>query len=123
MRSLIATVFSVTTLLSVSSSAFAQGAQPTPQPTPQLTPQPTPGPTPSTASSSQPTTPPDYMRAWPEPGRYHPCPASVGFGNGRSVCLGLDEHVHVARSADGYGYRHHYGYHYGYAVPVFEKNG
>ena len=102
MRSLIATVFSVTTLLSVSSSAFAQGAQPTPQPTPQLTPQPTPGPTPSTASSSQPTTPPDYMRAWPEPGRYHPCPASVGFGNGRSVFLGLDEprrhvrHVHVA---------------------------
>src|SRR6516225_5424768 len=117
MRSLIAAVFFVATLLSVSSSAFAQGAQPTPelnpQPTPQLTPQPTPGPTPSTASSSQPTTPPDYMRAWPEPGRYHPCPASVGFGNGRSVCLGLDEH----------GYRHHYGYHYGYAVPVFEKNG
>jgi hypothetical protein len=133
MRSLIATVFSVATLLSVSSSAFAQGAQPTPelnpQPTPQPAPQPTPGPTPSTASSSQPTTPADYMRAWPEPGRYHPCPSSVGFGNGRGVCLGLDEprrpvrHVHVARSADGYGYRHHYGYHYGYAVPVFEKNG
>jgi hypothetical protein len=133
MRSFIATVFSVATLLSVSSSAFAQGAQPTPelnpQPTPQPAPQPTPGPTPSTASSSQPTTPPDYMRAWPEPGRYHPCPSSVGFGNDRSVCLGLDEprrrvrHVHVARSADGYGYRHHYGYHYGYAVPVFEKNG
>ena len=91
MRSLVAAVFSVATLLSVSSNAFAQGAQPTPQPTPQLTPQPTPGPTPSTASSSQPTTPPDYMRAWPEPGRYHPCPASVGFSPGRSVCLGLDE--------------------------------
>jgi hypothetical protein len=103
MRSLIATVLSVATLLSVSSSAFAQGAQPnplTPQPTPQLTPQPTPSPTPSTAAPSQPTTPADYMRAWPEQGRYHPCPASVGFGNGRSVCLGVDEprrHVrHVA---------------------------
>jgi len=133
MRSLIAAVLLVATLLSVSSSAFAQGAQPipqptpqptpqlTPQPSPQLTPQPTPGPTPSTASSSQTTK--EEFRAWPEPGRYHPCPSSVGFGNGRSVCLGLDEHVHVARSADGYGYRHHYGYHYGYAVPVFEKNG
>jgi len=111
MRSLIATVLSVATLLSVSSSAFTQGAQLnpqtpqptpqlTPQPTPQLTPQPTPSPTPTTAASSQPTTPADYMRAWPEQGRYHPCPASVGFGNGRSVCLGLDEprrHVrHVA---------------------------
>jgi len=141
MRSLIAAVLLVATLLSVSSSAFAQGAQPipqptpqptpqltpqpspqlTPQPSPQLTPQPTPGPTPSTASSSQTTK--EEFRAWPEPGWYHPCPSSVGFGNGRSVCLGLDEHVHVARSADGYGYRHHYGYHYGYAVPVFEKNG
>ena len=127
MRSLIATVLSVATLLSVSSSAFAQGAQPTPELSPQPTHQPTPGPTPSTASSSQ-TTKEEY-RAWPEPGRYHPCPSSVGFGNGRSVCLGLDEprrhvrHLHVARSADGYGYRHHYGYHYGYAVPVFEKNG
>ena len=117
MRSLIAAVLLVATLLSVSSSAFAQGAQPipqptpqptpqlTPQPSPQLTPQPTPGPTPSTASSSQTTK--EEFRAWPEPGRYHPCPSSVGFGNGRSVCLGLDEHVHVARSADG----------------VFEKNG
>jgi hypothetical protein len=115
MRSLIATVLSVATLLSVSSSAFTQGAQlnpQTPQPTPQLTPQPTPSPTPSTAASSQPTTPADYMRAWPEPGRYHPCPASVGFGNGRSVCLGLDEprrHVrHVASYEHyvpgGYGY-------------------
>jgi len=130
MRPLIATVLSVATLLSVSSSAFAQAAQPSPQPTPQPTPQPapqpTPGPTPSTASSSQPTK--EEYRAWPEPGRYHPCPSSVSFGNGRSVCLGLDEprrhvgHVHVARSADGNGYRHHYGYH-GYAVPVFESNG
>ena len=94
MRSLIAAVFFVVTLLSLSSSAFAQGAQPmpqvTPQQTPQLTPQPIPTPSPSTAAPSQPTTPPDYMRAWPEPGRYHPCPASVGFGNGRSVCLGLE---------------------------------
>jgi len=115
MRSLIAAVLLVATLLSVSSSAFAQGAQPTPelnpQPSPQPALQPTPGPTPSTASSSQTTK--EEFRAWPEPGRYHPCPSSVGFGNGRSVCLGLDEH----------GYRHHYGYHYGYAVPVFEKNG
>ena len=124
MRSLIATVLSVATLLSVSSSAFAQGAQPipqptpqptpqlTPQPSPQLTPQPTPGPTPSTASSSQTTK--EESRAWPEPGRYHPCPSSVGFGNGRSVCLGLDEprrhvrHVHVASYGHyvpgGYGY-------------------
>ena len=124
MRSLIAAVLLVATLLSVSSSAFAQGAQPipqptpqptpqlTPQPTPQLTPQPTPGPTPSTASSSQTTK--EEFRAWPEPGQYHPCPASVGFGNGRSVCLGLDEprrhvrHVHVASYGHyvpgGYGY-------------------
>jgi len=124
MRSLIAAVLLVATLLSVSSSAFAQGAQPipqptpqptpqlTPQPSPQLTPQPTPGPTPSTASSSQTTK--EEFRAWPEPGRYHPCPSSVGFGNGRSVCLGLDEprrhvrHVHVASYGHyvpgGYGY-------------------
>ena len=116
MRSLIAAVLLVATLLSVSSSAFAQGAQPTPelspQPTPQPTHQPTPGPTPSTASSSQTTK--EESRAWPEPGRYHPCPSSVGFGNGRSVCLGLDEprrhvrHVHVASYGHyvpgGYGY-------------------
>ena len=54
MRSLILAVFSLAALLSVSASAFAQGAQLTPQSTPQLTPQPTPqpipGPSPSTAS-------------------------------------------------------------------------
>ena len=110
MRSLIFAVLFVAALLSVSSSASAQGPEPTPQPTPQ----PIPTPTPTTAASSQPTTPQDYMRAWPEPGRYHPCPASVGFGNGRSVCLGLDEprrhvrHVHVASYGHyvpgGYGY-------------------
>jgi hypothetical protein len=98
MRSLIAAVFFVATLLSVSSSAFAQ----------ELGPSPTPSLGPSSQSSSTYNTP-----AIKETGRYHPCPASVGFGNGRSVGLGLDEHVHVARSADGYGYRHHYGYHYG----------
>jgi hypothetical protein len=110
MRSLIFAVFFVAALLSVSSSALAQDAQlnpqtpqPAPQLTPQPTPQPTPSPTPSTAASSQPTTPADYMRAWPEPGRYHPCPASVGLPNGRTVCLGWDEERrrprtrHVAR--------------------------
>jgi hypothetical protein len=119
MRSLIATVLSVATLLSVSSSAFAQGAQlnpqtpqPTPQLTPQPTPQPTPSPTPSTAASSQPTTPADYMRAWPEPGRYHPCPASVGFGNGRSVCLGLDEPRRHVRHVASYGHYVPGGYGY-----------
>jgi hypothetical protein len=118
MRSLIFAVFSVAALLSASSNAFAQGAQPipqlTPQPTPPLAPQPTPqltpptpqlnpkttpqptsppipSETPSTAASSQPTTPENYMRAWPEPGSYHPCPASVGLPNGRTVCLGLDD--------------------------------
>jgi hypothetical protein len=79
MRSLIATVLSVATLLSLSSSAFA--AEP--------------------------------IRTWPEPGRYHPCPSSVGLPNGRTVCLGLDEprrhvrHVHVAYGhyvPGGYGY-------------------
>jgi hypothetical protein len=126
MRSLIFAVSFVAALLSVSSSAFAQGAQPipqltpqptpqltpqptpqltpqpipqlVPQPTPQLTPQPTPSPTPSTAASSQPTTPADYMRAWPEPGRYHPCPASVGLPNGRTVCLGLDDERRRSRT-------------------------
>jgi hypothetical protein len=120
MRSLILAVFFLAAVLSVSSRAFAQGAQPTPQlnpqpppqlnpqptpqltpqpspqlnpqPNPQLTPQPTPTASPSTAASSQPTTPQDYMRAWPEPGpRYHPCPASVGLPNGRVVCLGWDD--------------------------------
>jgi hypothetical protein len=107
MRSLILAIFSFAALLSVSPSVSAQGTQPTPQltptpqpnpqltptpqTTPQSTPQPTPRPTPSTAASSQPTTPADYMRAWPEPGRYHPCPASVGLPNGRTVCLGLDD--------------------------------
>jgi hypothetical protein len=129
MRSLILAVFSVAALLSVSSSAFAQGAQPIPPrnpdvlpvpaeptPPPQPTPpQPTPGgPTPSKAASSQPTTTPENLRAWPEPGRYHPCPSSVGFPNGRTVCLGLDpprrhvRHVHVASYGHyvpgGYGY-------------------
>jgi hypothetical protein len=116
MPSLIPVAFLVAALLSVSSSAFAQGARPIPQPTPQLTPQPTPqpppqptpqatpqptpqgtpqptpSPTPSMASSSQSTTPPEYQTAWPEPGpRYHPCPASVGLPNGRVVCLGWDD--------------------------------
>src|SRR6516162_4731406 len=104
MRSLVLAVFFLAALLSVGASAFAQDTQPipqlnpqptpqlTPQPTPQLTPQPTPSPTPSMASSSQSTTPPEYERAWPEPGpRYHPCPASVGLPNGRVVCLGWDD--------------------------------
>jgi len=117
MRSLIFALFAA--LLSFSSSASAQGTQPIPQPTPQLTPQPTPqltptpqrtpqstpqpnpSPTPSTAASSQPTTPPEYMRAWPEPGRYHPCPASVGLPNGRTVCLGWDDERRRSRARCG----------------------
>jgi hypothetical protein len=118
MRSLIFAVLFVAALLSASSTACAQGAQPipqlTPEPPPQLTPQPTPqptpGPTPSTAASSQPTTPPEYMRAWPESGRYHPCPASVGLPNGRTVCLGWDDERrrsrtrHVARPVAIWGW-------------------
>jgi hypothetical protein len=100
-------------------------APPVPAPTvpaPTVSPGPTPGaaptvlPTVSPAPSSQSSTEETSPRAWPEPGRYHPCPASVSFGNGRSVCLGLDE-------PRRHGYRHHYGHHYGYAGPVFESNG
>jgi hypothetical protein len=145
MCSLIGAVFSVAALLSATSGAFAQGAQPgptpgpgltvpapkvSPGPTPGVAPRPTfaptpdaaptpptanPGPTVSPAPSSQSSTE-ETARAWPEPGRYHPCPASVSFGNGRSVCLGLDE-------PRRHGYRHHYGHYYGYAVPVFEYSG
>jgi hypothetical protein len=121
MRALIATVFSVAVLMSPNFGVLAQGAQPSapttpnvapslnatpnvtpsPNPAPSITipapgPSPTPNP-PSSQSSSVNITPP--LR---ETGRYHPCPASVGFGNGRSVCLGLDEprkHVHVARGS------------------------
>jgi hypothetical protein len=117
MRSLILAVFSVAALLCVSSNALAQGVQPIPrltpppntQPTPplsgqpapqpntqpapepntQLTP-PTPSPTPGAAASSPATKESEY-RAYPESGRYHPCPASVGFPDGRTVCLGLDD--------------------------------
>jgi hypothetical protein len=112
MRSLIATVLSVATLLSVSSSAFAQGAQPAPsaQPAPPVSPgQPgptvSPGPTPAPAPSVE-------YRAWPEPGRYHPCPASVGFGNGRSVCLGVDEPRRHVRHVASYGHYVPGGYGY-----------
>ena len=109
MRSLVAVVFSVATLLSVSSSAFAQGAQPSPNPTPSPTPNasPTPGPRPAPSSSSTPTptsieTPPLH-----ETGRYHPCPGYVSFGNGRSVCISSYEprrHVHVARWSRCWGW-------------------
>jgi hypothetical protein len=124
MRSLILAVFSVAALLCVNSDALAQGVQPipqltpqpntqpTPQPNTQLTPlpntQPTPSPPPSAAASSQATKPSEY-RAYPEPGRYHPCPASVGFPDGRTVCLGLDERRrprtwHVARRVASWGW-------------------
>jgi hypothetical protein len=116
----------VAALLSANSGALAQDVSPGPAPgpaptvpAPTVSPAPTvnPGPTVSPAPSSQSSTE-ETSRAWPEPGRYHPCPASVSFGNGRSVCLGLDEprrhvgHVHVARWSGhyvpgGYGY---YGY-------------
>jgi len=100
MRSLIAAVFSVATLLSANSGTFAQGAQPGPGP--MLGPGATPNPAPSSQSSSE-----EAPRAWPEPGRYHPCPASVAFGTGRSVCLGLDEprrHAHAARRSRCWGW-------------------
>jgi hypothetical protein len=139
MRSLILAVFSVAALLCVSSDALAQGVQPipqltpqpntrptpqlsiqptpqpntqTPQPNTQLTPlpntQPTPSPPPGAAASSEATKPSEY-RAYPEPGRYHPCPASVGFPDGRTVCLGLDDvrrrphSRHVARRVANWG--------------------
>jgi hypothetical protein len=85
MRSLVAAVFSVATLLSVSSNAFAQGAQPGPGPAPAGAPGAA-APSPQILSSGTDHTPPII-----ETGRYHPCPASVGFSPGRSVCLGLDE--------------------------------
>jgi hypothetical protein len=112
MRAVIATMFSVAVLMSLNSGVFAQGAQPNATPTPNVTPSPnalpsitvptpppspTPNPAPSSQASSINITPP--LR---ETGRYHPCPASVAFANGRSVCLGLDEprrHLHVARGS------------------------
>ncbi len=116
MRFLILAVFSVAALLCGISGAFAQGVQPIPQPNTQLNPQPntqpntqpTPQPTPGAAASSQATKPSEY-RAYPEPGRYHPCPASVGFPEGRTVCLGLDErrrpHArHVGRRITSWGW-------------------
>jgi hypothetical protein len=111
MRSLIVAVFSVA-LLCVSSGAFAQDVQPIPQPNTQPstrpTAQPTPRPTPGAASSSQPT--PSEYTSYSEPGRYHPCPASVGFPDGRVVCLGWDDerrrsHTrHVARRVASRGW-------------------
>jgi hypothetical protein len=38
------------------------------------------------AASSQPSS--EYTTSYSEPGRYHPCPASVELANGRNVCLG-----------------------------------
>ena len=127
MRALIATVFSVAVLMSPNSGVLAQSAQPSPSPVPNVVPSPNP-PTPTVTPSPSPTLSPTLPTLSPtlpapspsptpspapssaassintppirETGRYHPCPASVGFGNGRSVCLGLDEprrHVHVAR--------------------------
>jgi hypothetical protein len=109
MGPLIAVVFSVAALLSAISGAFAQGAEPgssptvspsvtpgpspTPSPSSTPNPSPTPSPGPSPQSSSTYNTPPIK-----ETGRYHPCPASVGLPNGRTVCLGLDQPArHVAR--------------------------
>jgi hypothetical protein len=130
-RPSIAAMVFVAALLSANSGAFAQDAQSGPAPTvpaptvpaPTVSPGTTPSPAPAASPGTTPTLAPSSQssteqipRAWPEPGRYHPCPASVSFGNGRSVCLGLDE-------PRRHGYRHHYGHHYGYAVPVFESNG
>ena len=116
MRSLIAAVFFVVTLLSVSSSAFAQGAQPAPSAAiigkPSTAPSPSSGETRAAEERAERLERAEAVerterleraeQAWPEPGRSYPCPSSVSFGNGRSVCLGLDEprrhvrHVHVA---------------------------
>ena len=109
MRASIAAVLSVAVLMSLTSGAFAQGAQPSPNPTPSPTPNasPTPGPGPAPSSSSTPTPTSTETPPLRETGRYHPCPASVSFGNGRSVCLGLDEprrHVHVARWSRCWGW-------------------
>jgi len=74
MRPLIFAVIFVAASLFVSSSAFAQGAQPAPPPPP--------------VGGAVPT----FETAPPlvEPGEYRPCPASVEL-NGRVVCLGLDD--------------------------------
>ena len=122
MRSLIAAVFFVVTLLSVSSSAFAQGAQPAPSAAiigkPSTAPSPSGGETGAAEERAERLARAERLeraeQAWPEPGRSYPCPSSVSFGNGRSVCLGLDEprrhvrHVHVASYGHyvpgGYGY-------------------
>jgi hypothetical protein len=84
------------------------GLTPTPNPSPTPSPGPkptiglTPGPEPASQSSSE-----ESPRAYPEAGRYHPCPASVGFPDGRTVCLGLDNERrrprHVARRVAGWG--------------------
>jgi hypothetical protein len=97
MRTLIAAVFSVAALLSVSSGAFAQGAQIVPAPPPQGA-QPIPGAPP--AQGAQPAQPipsasttslSEYSPTYEEHGRYHPCPSSVRF-NGRNACLGCPTH-------------------------------
>jgi len=77
MRSWIFTVISAAALLSVSSGVFAQGAEPAQGAPPPVG---SPGAVPSFESE-----PP-----LSEPRRYHPCPASVEFSNGRNVCLGLE---------------------------------
>jgi hypothetical protein len=78
MRPLITAVFSVATLLSVSSSAFAQGTAPGQNGA---------GGAPQEGTFVVGT---DHTPSIIETGRYHPCPSSVGFGNGRTVCLGLE---------------------------------
>ena len=75
MRALIVAVFSVAVLLTVSFGALAQGAQPAAPPPPVGSPSAVPS-----FESEPPLT---------EPGRYHPCPASVAF-DGHNVCLGLE---------------------------------
>jgi hypothetical protein len=90
MRSLTAAVFSVAALLSVNTSVFAQDAQSSP------------GPALSPGLGGTDHTPPII-----EAGRYHPCPASVGLPDGRTVCLGLDQprrHVHVSKRSRCWGW-------------------
>jgi hypothetical protein len=78
MRSLIATVFSVAALLSVSSGVFAQGAQPAQ------------GAPPAQGAQPIPTAASEYSPTYEEHGRYHPCPSSVRF-SGRNACLGCPD--------------------------------
>jgi hypothetical protein len=90
MRSLIATVFSVAVLLSVTSGVFAQGVQPVQGSPPPQSAQPIPSTPPAQGAQPIPSATSEYSPTYEEHGRYHPCPSSVRF-NGRSACLGCPD--------------------------------